>query len=51
MLLGNVAVLLKGKNMKLEWDSKNLQFTNAPEGNDLLHYEYRKGWTLDGSSS
>jgi predicted dehydrogenase len=51
MLLGNVAVLLKQKNMKLEWDSKNFQFTNSPEANDLLHYEYRKGWTLDGASS
>ncbi len=43
ILLGNAA-LRAGK--KLDWDGPNLKFTNVPEANNLLHYEYRKGWTL-----
>jgi predicted dehydrogenase len=46
MMLGNVAVLMKDKNMVLEYDPENMKFTNLPEANDLLHYEYRIGWTL-----
>ena len=50
VLLGNVAlrVELREKLMreKLEWDSEKMQFTNLPEANQYLHYEYRKGWTL-----
>jgi hypothetical protein len=46
MMLGNVAVLMKDKNMVLEYDPENMKFTNLPEANDLLHYEYRVGWTL-----
>ena len=26
---------------------KNEKITNNPEANNLLHYEYRKPWTLD----
>ena len=46
MMLGNVAVLTKGMNTTLEYDGKNMKFTNLPEADDLLHYEYRKGWTI-----
>jgi predicted dehydrogenase len=46
MLLGNVAVFMKDKNTKLEWDAENMKVTNVEEANDLLHYEYREGWTL-----
>ncbi len=46
MLLGNVAVLMKHKNSKLNWDAANMKFTNMEEANNLLHYEYRKGWSL-----
>ncbi|MDZ7371148.1 MAG: Gfo/Idh/MocA family oxidoreductase [candidate division KSB1 bacterium] len=46
MLLGNVAVFMKGKNTKLLWDPQNLKITNVPEANDLLHYQYREGWSL-----
>lgn len=46
MMLGNIAVLMKGKNTKLEYDGENMTFTNVPEANDLLHYEYREGWAL-----
>ena len=31
---------------KLMWDGPGLKFTNAPEANAFLHFEYRKGWTL-----
>jgi len=43
VLMGNVAVRA-GK--KLEWDSANLKFTNAPEANQYLRREYRAGWAL-----
>ncbi len=46
MLLANVAVRLKDKNMKLLWDGEKMQFTNLPEANELLHFEYRPGWSL-----
>ncbi len=46
MMLGNIAVLMSGKALALEYDPAKMEFTNLPEANALLHYEYRKGWTL-----
>ncbi len=46
MLLSNVAVLAGNRNTTLQYDGTNMQFTNLPEANNFLHYEYRKGWTL-----
>jgi predicted dehydrogenase len=46
MLLANVAVRLKDKNMKLLWDAAKMEFTNLPEANELLHFSYRPGWSL-----
>jgi hypothetical protein len=46
MLLANVAVRLKDKNMKLLWDGEKMEFTNLPEANEFLHFEYRPGWSL-----
>jgi predicted dehydrogenase len=46
MLLANVAVRLKDKNMKLLWDGEKMEFTNLPEANQLLHFDYRPGWSL-----
>ncbi|HTU88560.1 MAG TPA: Gfo/Idh/MocA family oxidoreductase [Gemmataceae bacterium] len=43
ILLGNVA-MRAGK--KLEWDGENMKFTNAPDAEKFLHFEYRNGWTL-----
>jgi predicted dehydrogenase len=43
ILLGNVA-MRAGK--KLDWDGENMKFTNAPDAEKFLHFEYRKGWTL-----
>lgn len=44
VLLGTVCVRCGGE--QLLWDATNLKITNAPEANELLHYEYRKGWTI-----
>jgi predicted dehydrogenase len=43
ILLGNVA-MRAGK--KLEWDGEHMKFTNAPDAEKWLHYEYRSGWAL-----
>jgi predicted dehydrogenase len=43
VLLGNLAIWA-GK--KIEWDSKNIKATNAPEVEPLIRPEYRKGYTL-----
>jgi hypothetical protein len=45
VLLGTVCVRMGGG--KLIWDSENLKITNVPEANKYIHYEYRKGWTLN----
>ncbi|MEO8428407.1 MAG: Gfo/Idh/MocA family oxidoreductase [Verrucomicrobiota bacterium] len=44
VLLG--AACIRNGGEKLTWDSANLKITNDPEANALLHYEYRKGWSL-----
>jgi hypothetical protein len=44
VLLGVLSLRSPGK--RLEWDSENLKVTNAPERNEFVHAEYRKGWTL-----
>ena len=43
VLLGNVA-FRSGK--KLEWDSRKLRATGAPEADQFINYKYRKGWKL-----
>jgi len=43
VLLGNLAIR---SGQKLEYDSANMRITNVPEANQLLHREYRKGWSL-----
>jgi hypothetical protein len=43
VLLGNLAVRL-GK--KIHWDAKALKVTNAPEADQWIRTEYRKGWEL-----
>jgi predicted dehydrogenase len=42
-LLGNVAYR-SGK--RIEWDAEKLRVTNAPEAQQFIHKEYRRGWTL-----
>jgi hypothetical protein len=46
MLLTNIALLSKEKNITLDYDGANMKVTNLPEANDNIHYEYREGWTL-----
>jgi predicted dehydrogenase len=43
VLLGNLATRL-GK--KLQWDSKHLRVTNAPEAEEMIRGAYRKGWEV-----
>jgi predicted dehydrogenase len=43
VLLGNVAIRA-GK--KITWDAANLKCPSAPEADQYLRREYRKGWTL-----
>lgn len=43
VLLGNLAVRT-GK--KIQWDSKNLKATNAPEADEFIRKEYRAGWRV-----
>jgi hypothetical protein len=44
VLLGVAAQRVPGE--KLEWDGKNLKFTNNAEANRYIHTPYRKGWKL-----
>jgi predicted dehydrogenase len=50
VLLGNVALRRSLRETlatkRLLWDGPNLRFTNAPEANQYIHREYRKGWEL-----
>ena len=41
--LANIALEVGGR---IEWDSENERITNNDRANDLLHYEYRKPWSL-----
>jgi predicted dehydrogenase len=43
MLLGVIAFRVPGK---LNWDSKNLRFTNSAEANKYVKPAFRKGWEL-----
>jgi predicted dehydrogenase len=41
--LANIALATR---TRLEWDAQAERFTNSDPANALLHYEYRKPWTL-----
>ena len=43
MLLGVIAFRVPGK---LEWDTKNMRFTNSVEANKYVKPVFRKGWEL-----
>ena len=43
-LIANISLAVRAR---LDWDPVAERFTNHPEANNLLHYEYRKPWTLD----
>lgn len=42
--VGNIA--LKAPGVELQWDSDQMAFTNHPEANKHLRYDYRDGWRL-----
>ncbi len=42
--LGIIAMLMPG--LKLEWDGKNMKFTNCDEANQYINPPSRQGWTL-----
>jgi predicted dehydrogenase len=42
--LANIALATK---TRLEWDPDKEKFTNSKDANALLHYEYRKPWSLN----
>ncbi|MCC7156239.1 MAG: Gfo/Idh/MocA family oxidoreductase [Bryobacterales bacterium] len=42
----SLAVIAYRVSGKLEWDSKNLRFTNSPEANKYVKPTMRKGWEL-----
>jgi len=44
ILLGNIALRV---GRRLEWDGRNLRFTNVPEANELVSKEYREGWRFE----
>jgi predicted dehydrogenase len=41
--LANIALATR---QRLEWDHQAERFTNCEEANQLLHYEYRRPWSL-----
>mgnify|MGYP002065247059 CR=1 FL=1 len=43
-LLGMIAIWMAGT--KLQWDGKNMRFTNCDEANELIRRTYREGWRL-----
>jgi predicted dehydrogenase len=45
VLLG--ALCIRNGGEKLNWDSEKFKITNNSDANNLLHYEYRKGWKLE----
>jgi predicted dehydrogenase len=44
MLLG--AIAMRVGSGKLDWDSKNLRFTNSAKANEFVKPVFRKGWEL-----
>jgi predicted dehydrogenase len=46
MLLGNIAIRMKGSNQVLEWDADKMEITNLPEANEFMRMTCRQGWTL-----
>lgn len=42
--LGIIATKMLGR--KLNWDSRNMRFTNCDEANQFINPPYREGWTL-----
>jgi len=39
-------IAIRTKDHRLQWDGKALKFANNDAANELLHINYRDGWTL-----
>lgn len=48
ILLGSVATRFPSATM--QWNAKNLKFTNLPDANQYIRRQYRKGWDVRGLS-
>lgn len=46
ILLGNIALRVGKLGQKLEYDAKNMRFTNSEEANKYITKAYRKDWEL-----
>jgi predicted dehydrogenase len=44
-LLG-IAAFRAAPGKPLDWDARNMRFTNAPEADKFLGYQYREGWSI-----
>jgi hypothetical protein len=44
VVMGNLC--LRVPNQVLEWDGKNMRFTNNETANEFINPPYRAGWTL-----
>jgi hypothetical protein len=42
--LANISLATR---LRIEWDADRERITNDSEANEMLHYEYRKPWTLE----
>jgi hypothetical protein len=42
--LANISLATKSR---IEWDAEREQITNNAQANEMLHYEYRKPWSLE----
>lgn len=48
VLLGSVAT--RFPNATMQWNAKDLEFTNLPDANQYIRRSYRKGWEVKGLS-
>ena len=46
-LMANISLAV---GQRLEWDAESERFTNSDQANQMLHYQYRDPWKLDGAS-
>jgi predicted dehydrogenase len=46
-LMANISLAV---GQRLEWDAESERFTNHDQANQMLHYDYRDPWTLDGGN-
>ena len=46
--MGSVAT--RFPNATMQWNAKNLEFTNLPDANQYIRRRYRKGWEVQGLS-